>query len=42
MKDEAVLKAFRVQGFAATDDKAYDVLRDTAKVLDLDLTKVRG
>lgn len=42
MKDEAILKAFRVQGFAPTDDKAYDVLRETAKVLELDLSKVRG
>jgi phosphonate transport system substrate-binding protein len=35
-----VLKAFRVEGFAATDDKAYDILRDTAKILDLDLGKM--
>lgn len=42
MKEPEVLKAFRVQGFAATDDKAYDVLRDTAKVLELDLSKLRG
>lgn len=40
MKDPAVLKAFRVQGFAATNDKAYDVLRDTAKILQLDLAKM--
>ncbi|MFN3659430.1 MAG: phosphate/phosphite/phosphonate ABC transporter substrate-binding protein [Pseudolabrys sp.] len=39
-KDPAVLKSFRVEGFAATDDKAYDVLRETAKILDLDLTKM--
>jgi phosphonate transport system substrate-binding protein len=39
-KDPAVLKSFRVEGFAATDDKAYDVLRDTAKILDLDLAKM--
>lgn len=42
MKDPEVLMAFRVQGFAATDDKAYDVLRDTAKILELDLSKLRG
>lgn len=41
-KEPEVLKAFRVQGFAATDDKAYDVLRETAKVLALDLSKLRG
>lgn len=42
MKDPDVLKAFRVQGFAATDDKAYDVLRETAKILELDLSALRG
>lgn len=41
LKDPAVLKAFRVEGFAATDDRAYDVLRDTAKVLELDLGKMK-
>jgi phosphonate transport system substrate-binding protein len=42
LKDPEVLKSFRVQGFAATDDRAYDVLRETAKILDLDLSKLRG
>jgi phosphonate transport system substrate-binding protein len=37
MKDPEVLKAFRVQGFVATDDKAYDILRETAQILKLDL-----
>jgi phosphonate transport system substrate-binding protein len=41
MKDKEVLKSFRVESFAATDDKAYDVLRDTAKVLKLDLAKMK-
>lgn len=41
LKDPAVLKSFRVEGFTATDDSAYDVLRDTAKVLELDLGKMR-
>jgi len=41
MKDKDVLKSFRVESFAATDDKAYDVLRDTAKVLKLDLAKMK-
>ena len=40
VKDPLVLKSFRVEGFAATDDKAYDVLRDTAKILELDLAKM--
>ena len=42
LKDAEILKSFRVEGFAATDDKAYDVLRETAKILDLDLSKLRG
>lgn len=39
LKDPDLLKSFRAEGFAATDDRAYDVLRDTAKVLNLDLAK---
>lgn len=39
IKDPVLLKNFRAEGFAATDDKAYDVLRTTAKVLNLDLAK---
>ncbi len=41
VKDKEVLKSFRVEGFAATNDKAYDVLRDTAKVLKLDIAKMK-
>ena len=41
MKDADVLKAFRVQAFAATDDAAYDVLRDTATILKLDLGRMQ-
>lgn len=41
MKDAEVLKAFRVQAFAATDDQAYDVLRETATVLKLDLGRMQ-
>ena len=41
MKDKDVLKSFRVEGFAATDDKAYDVLRQTAQVLKLDIAKMK-
>jgi phosphonate transport system substrate-binding protein len=40
LKDPVILKSFRVEGFAATDDKAYDILRDTAKILQLDLGKM--
>jgi len=39
LKDPGLLKNFRASGFGATDDKAYDVLRDTAKILNLDLSK---
>jgi phosphonate transport system substrate-binding protein len=42
MKDKAVLQAFRVEGFVAATDKDYDVLRDTARILELDLSKLRG
>lgn len=39
VKDPEVLKAFRVEGFAPIDDQGYDVLRDMATVLKLDLGK---
>jgi phosphonate transport system substrate-binding protein len=41
LKDKEVLKAFRTEGFSPTDDKAYDVLRDTARVLSLELAKMQ-
>lgn len=41
MKDREVLRAFRVEGFAPTDDRAYDVLRETARILNIDLTKMK-
>ena len=41
IKDTEVLKSFRVEAFSATDDKAYDVLRDTATILKLDLAKMK-
>jgi len=41
VKDKEVLKSFRVEGFVATDDKAYDVLRETAKILKLDIGKMK-
>jgi phosphonate transport system substrate-binding protein len=42
LKDQEVLRTFRAEGFAATDDNAYDILRETAKVLNLDLAKFKG
>ena len=41
MKDEDVLKAFRVEAFAPTNDAAYDVLRDTAAILELDIERMQ-
>jgi phosphonate transport system substrate-binding protein len=41
ISDPAILKSFRAQGFAPTSDSAYDVLRTTAKVLNLDLAKLQ-
>ncbi len=41
LQDPVVLKSFRVDGFAATDDKAYDVLRETARILKLDIARMR-
>lgn len=40
-KDKEVLKSFRVEAFAATNDKAYDVLRETAAILKLDIAKIK-
>lgn len=42
LKDPAVLKAFKGDGFMPVADSDYDVLRETAKILSLDLTKVKG
>lgn len=40
MKDPDLLNSFRAEGFQATDDHAYDILRKTAKLLNLDLAKM--
>lgn len=40
IKDPEILQSFRVEGFAETDDAAYDVLRDTAQMLNLELAKM--
>lgn len=40
LRDPDLLRNFRVDGFAATDDAAYDVLRETARVLNLDLGRM--
>ena len=41
MKDKEVLKSFRIEAFAPTNDAAYDVLRETASVLKLDLGRMK-
>ncbi len=40
LKDPVILKLFRVEAIAAATDKDYDVLRDMAKVLQLDIAKL--
>lgn len=39
MKDPEVLKNFKAEGFSPITDKEYDVIRDLATLLDLDLAK---
>ncbi len=39
-KDKEVLKSFRVEGFVAATDKDYDILRETAKILKIELAKM--
>lgn len=40
MKDPAVLKPFKADGFAPITDKDYDVVRNLAKILNLNLAKM--
>ena len=40
LKDPTILKLFRVEAIAAATDRDYDVLRDMAKVLNLDIAKL--
>jgi phosphonate transport system substrate-binding protein len=40
IRDPALLKNFRSDGFAPMSDKDYDFLRETAKILKLDLAKM--
>lgn len=40
LKDPEILKLFRVEGLAPATDKDYDVLRDMAKILNLDIAKL--
>ncbi|MEQ1652587.1 MAG: phosphate/phosphite/phosphonate ABC transporter substrate-binding protein [Hyphomicrobium sp.] len=40
LKDPTILKLFRVEALAPATDKDYDVLRDMAKILELDIAKL--
>ncbi|MGE4188168.1 MAG: phosphate/phosphite/phosphonate ABC transporter substrate-binding protein [Hyphomicrobiaceae bacterium] len=40
LKDPTILKLFRVEGLAVATDKDYDVLRDMARILQLDIAKL--
>lgn len=42
LRDAELLRGFRVEGFAPTTDAAYDILRETARVPNLDLGRMRG
>ena len=42
LNNKEILKTFRAEAFTPTDDRAYDILRETAKLLDLDLSKLKG
>jgi phosphonate transport system substrate-binding protein len=40
LKDPTILKLFRIDGFSPATDKDYDVLREMAKILKLDMAKL--
>jgi phosphonate transport system substrate-binding protein len=40
LKDPAILKLFRIEGLSPATDKDYDVLRDMAKILNLNIAKL--
>ncbi|MCA3342324.1 MAG: PhnD/SsuA/transferrin family substrate-binding protein, partial [Roseomonas sp.] len=40
LNNPELLRNFRVEGFAPTTDAAYDVLRETARILNLDLSRM--
>jgi phosphonate transport system substrate-binding protein len=40
LKDPELLRNFRVERFAPTDDSAYDVIRETARILNIDLGRM--
>ena len=40
IKDKDILKTFKADGFAPISDKDYDAVRNLAKVLNVDLSKI--
>ncbi|MEQ8265635.1 MAG: phosphate/phosphite/phosphonate ABC transporter substrate-binding protein [Parvibaculum sp.] len=40
LKDEQILASFRAEGFQPADDSSYDVLRETAQLLNLELAQM--
>lgn len=40
LKEPEILQSFRVEGFEAASDSSYDVLRETAELLNLELAKM--
>ena len=40
LKDKEILKPLKADGFAPIEDRDYDVIRDLAKILNLDLAKM--
>jgi phosphonate transport system substrate-binding protein len=40
LKDKEILKPLKADGFASITDQDYDVIRDLAKILNLDLAKM--
>jgi phosphonate transport system substrate-binding protein len=39
LDDKAILKPFKADGFGPITDQDYDVIRELARLLNLDLTK---
>ncbi len=42
LKDEAILKPLKADGFAPMEDRNYDIIRNAAKILNLDLGKLEN
>jgi len=40
LTDKEILKPFKADGFGPASDKDYDVIRELARILNLDLAKI--